>query len=488
MTSSKKYAPTEEEMAFARDSMPIVVKKSEKQSKFAPTSEEMAFAVASMTEPENGELPLYKSYQSSIGKGLSKFVKGTAETVRGLIAPSGLEEDLQTAFLRPKEKEEIQKRTAPTTEQEQEEFQQELENRFPSNEGAIETFLEKGSEIGPSVLMGAGSLASKAIRTGASAGLGTIAKEAGIGETGQTLIEMATLAAPSGRKNLVGKNLQEQKMIDFAKNAGLIEEEIVPGLKKEGMWNKFLAKFADTGKGTQAQLKKSKSAIGNIYNTLKESPEAFKKMDSKYFAPMMDEYTRAFKQTPPSVRKKLLPSFVDLMKSKGKGEDFITFYQHANHDAGKSVKQIGKIQNVTKKAIKQISPELGNEFELTNDLYSNMTKIRERLAPPDLDMSKITKGIATMYGLFSGDYTALKHVLKYVGAQKLAKTLLLNPRFQNPLIKTANAIRNRQFALAKKSFEEFRDQISNSDPEFKDIISEKDFEEYFKYYSNKKDD
>jgi len=258
MNSVSKYDPTDEEMEFARASMPIVKTKYKSTSNYDPTEEELDFAKFAMKESEKGELPWYKSYPAAAAKGLTKFARGAVESIRSSTNAGGLEEDVGSYFLKPEEKEKIAKETAPFSEQENEDFSQELDERLPTNEGIVETGIEKASHIAPSALIGPGSLLGKGVRTGAAAVLGTAAKEAGVGETGQTLIEMIPFLTPSLGKKLVAKNAKEQELIDFAGKHGLNEKQTALGLKEDNWWNKTISKLAYKGEKTKGGIKDTK--------------------------------------------------------------------------------------------------------------------------------------------------------------------------------------------------------------------------------------
>lgn len=488
MTAINKYDPSEEEMAFAMSSLPFQPSdrtKSNAPSKYEATDDELDFAHSALSEPVNEELPWYKSYPAAAAKGLSRFVAGTAEAIRANIAPGGLEEDISTYTLIPEERKQIAKATAPYSEEERERFEQQLTEKLPTNEGAAETFIEKTSELAPTVLLSPQSLRSKAIRTGAAAGLGTIAKEAGIGETGQTLIQMIPFLSPSLSKKLIPKNASEKEFIEFGRKHNLTEQEISLGLKEDNWWNNLLAKVAYKGNKTKEALGKTKKALGKIYSSLQDSPEAFKRMDKQYIPAMLNEYERAFKNTAPSVKNKLIPSFEQFINSKGTGEDLIRFYQHANKDAGKEVKNIFRIQDVTKKAIKQTDPILGKEFELLNKLYENRSNLSNRLKPPNIHSAQVAKTAGFFYGLLTGDYRIFSTALKALGIQHAATELLINPRYHNPLQKTIKALDQGKIHLAKESSRILFSELRNEYPEIKEFVNENNFDSYINEYFKK---
>lgn len=491
MTVINKYDPTDEEMAFAMSSLPFTPndrKVSKAPSKYEASDEDLEFAQGALQEPITEEVPWYKSYSSAAAKGFSRFVAGAAESVRSRLAPGNFEGDISEYFLPSEQKKKIAEMATPYSEEEREKLEEDLKKKFPANEGAIETGIEKATEIIPSALLSSESLKAKAIRTGAAAGLGTIAKQAGVGETGQSLIQMIPFLMPSLSKNLVAKNAAEQELIDFGRKHNIGEQELSLGLKDENWWNKLLSKAAFKGNKTKKALAKSKKAFGNVYDSLQNSPEAFKRMDKQYIPAMLNEYERAFKNTPNSVREKIVPAFEQFINSKGTGEDLIRFYQHANKDAGKEVKNIFRIQNVTKKAIKQTDPILGKEFELLNKLYENRSNLASRLKPPNIHSAQVAKTTGFFYGLLTGDFRIFSAALKALGIQHAATELLINPRFHNPLQKTIKALDQGKIHLAKESIRTLTSEFKEVYPGIEKFVNEESFDDYvddhFKKSSN----
>lgn len=474
------YDPTEDELAFARASMPAPEAKkttSVSQSKYSPTDEEMAFAQSSMDTPLKPDIPWYQSYPRALGKGIVQGLVSAGESIGQLINPDQFGEQNQFGHvlgvnISGKEPE----RFNPLPEETHKEIKSELEKKYPSNEGFIEGTLERGGKLAPTALVGTGGLVGKLGRTAVASAAGESAKEAGLGESGQTIAEILAFSMPSLSNTLIGSSPRQKEIINFAKQMGLSEKEIAPALQKESTFRRHLARFAYTGKGTQDRLQKSKKALGGIYEELKISPEAGNKIPKSSIAPMMSEYAKEFKELNPTLQNQLKPAFKNLLESKGLGEDFIRFYQHAYQEVS-DPKRIGKFQDVTRRALDSISPELGKDFRLTNELYSNILSTGHMLrAPSHPDVMLYVKGMSALYGLWTGDYTWLAAATTPLIGRKIATEYLLNPNLQNLGAKTTQALNNNKILIANKFLERFKDEAKKSSPdlyeEIKDLKAE----------------
>lgn len=488
MTS--QFAATPEELEFAKMSMPTNESKrssSIKQSKFAATPEELQFAEAALEEPIQEDIPWIQSKLNAIGKGLVKGALDTGRTIGSLLNEDPLGEpgnqfgQVLGVDITPKEFQKMKKEKAfgaQTDELDALKEEEDINKRFPTNEGFVEGALERGGKLAPSALIGPGGIVSNLARTGVAALSGETAKKLGAGETGQTIAEIVGFGSPDIKKALKGRNPRQQEIIDFARRKGLTEEQIAPALQQDSQFRKFVARWAYKGKGTQDRLKESKQAVGNIYNDLRQSPNAAQQIDKRIIPDLFDKYVQEYNDLAPSLRKQLDPVFQDLLNSKGTGEDFIKFYQHAYQEVS-DPKKIGKLQEVTRHALDAVSPELGQDFRLANELYSNVLNTSSQLKPPPhADIMLYVKGMSALYGLWTGDYTWLGAAMTPIAARKIATEYLLNPRLQNLGAKISQAINNNQFAIGKKLFDEFKNLSKDDLPDLYDEIKDLSADEF----------
>lgn len=491
MTS--KYSPTEEELDFADYSMPDLGSIPISDSKYSPTRNELDFADLALQEPISEEMPWYKSYASAAKKGLIKGTQGALEYFsqqanEDPFGSSGRQfGQVLGVDIMPKEFQEFKKeveKKVPLSEEERENLNEQLKEKYPSKEGFVEGTISKTGELGIPALIGGGSLISKAIRSTIAGAAGQTAKELGIGKTGQSIVETLAFVSPDLSKKLIGKTPRQQKLMDLARETGLSESEIAPAIREDNFITKWLSKISYKGKSTQEKIQNSKDAIGEIFEYLETDPSANKKMEKNNLIDTMRNYAKAYFSLSPNTRKPLEKSFEEFMHSPGEAKDFIKFHKHVNADVP-NPKKIQEFQEVTRKAVDKIDPQLGERFRMANELYSGVSKLGVKLTPPNVDTLQVTKGVAALYGLFTGNYELLFGALKAIGAQRIATQFLLNPRLQNIGQKTINAMNNNQVVLAKKYFNEFREEIKDTAPDFYNETSDIDFENLNPSKSNK---
>jgi hypothetical protein len=155
-------------------------------------------------------------------------------------------------------------------------LQENILNQFlPSREEFTEKAVERGGKLIPSAIFPGGSAAGvgRALLGGV---LGQTAEALGGGELAQALSEGAAFGLPSfGRKIVAAKG--QEKLVNYARKAGLSEKEIapmIPGEKKKA----FFGKIAHKGTKTQKALWDSKQAVGRAYDFVKSNPEAQKSL------------------------------------------------------------------------------------------------------------------------------------------------------------------------------------------------------------------
>lgn len=466
-----KYLPTQDELDFARESRPISSKSnsSKTDSPYKATNEEMDFARQSVDAPSYEDISKFRSLINAAGRGFIKYAADTRDFINEAMKPSGFEsndKEIGKIYGFDTLKNEDKKVPQPMDEFEKGQFDEQLGQKLPVKEGLPERLIERTTRIAPNAFLGAGSIAGKGIRTLAAAGLGQTAEEAGFGPGVQTIAETLAFAAPNLRRRLVGSNAREQELIDFGRARGMSEEQLVPAVKEENWWRRSLARIANKGERTQEALEDSREALGQIYETLRTSPGANQALPRNNVRQIFTDYAQELHRLPESVRRQIRPSLRDLVNSPGLGEDFIQFYQHVNHEVTNH-RIIGRFQEVTRRALERISPELGEEFRLVNELASNRYRTARMLRPPaQPNVLPIVKGAAAVWGVLSGDYRMLKGVLKFVGAQQVATAMLMNPRYQSLGVKTVNALNNNNIVLAQKSFQELREALKEEAPDF----------------------
>ena len=449
MNNQSKYAPSEDELAFAAASSPTTPESlHRKTSKFDPNEDELAFAKGSegFVDNERSNFHKLKSYASA---GLKGILKGT----NALVSSVGVQK-IDSDF---------------NKQAELEDFEQGLDELLPTDEGAVERYIERGGKNVPAAF-GAIASGSPALLTagGAAAGtvLGQTAEEIGLPEPIPTILDVL----PGGLSGLAKgkippKNAEQKSMLALGTKFGIKEKDLAPGLVPPEGLRKYLAKFAWKGESVQERIKQSKAALGTIYEGLKKSPEALKSLNPKYIPDFAKEMKLVLKELHPSLREKVMKPLSELKKSKGTGEDFIRFYQHANQEVADPTK-IGNLQALIRETLTKVDPVLGEEFGLANKLYTNVNRTGHALKAPAIDMLMLTKAGGALYGLYTGDYTLMAASMGSIAARRLATSFLMDPKLQNLHAKFVTALNNGRNYLAVKTLQEFRTAVKDEAPEF----------------------
>lgn len=451
MTSLNKFAATEDELDFARASMPIVEpKKPTAKSKYSATPEELEFASASMAEPMKEEIPWYKSYPAAAIKGLTKGIISLGESFGGLHQPRGMKE-----------------------EQEQQRAEL-LEKALPSEEGFVEGTLQRGGKILPTALAGPGGIINALVRTGVAALSGETAKELGAGETGQAIAELPAFLTPSLGKKIIPTKKQEP-IVKAARELGLTEEAIAPLIQNEKK-QKALSKLAFRGEKTQAKLGNVKEEMSKLYENLEAQPFARNVLSKSDQNNLMYGFKEKFSKLPDELRKKIAPDFKDLISGPIDGEKLINFWKDLNYHIQKGESRLGILKDPISKSMNKIAPEFGKDFQTINELYSRYAGIRKILKPSTIsNFFEKTMKYRIIGGIVTGYYPILLETLGEAAARKIATEMLTNPRLQNISKQLVKALNENKLKLAQNLATALRNEIGENNPEIYEDLTEIDF-------------
>jgi hypothetical protein len=441
------------------------------------------FSMASQQEEQPEELGYWKSVLNSIPKG----------AVKGLIQFGRMMGPL------PDTQETVDSQGNVIDEQkyEPEKIAAQLDEWFPTTEDFVPGAIERGLGMAPTILGSPGGLLAggglgTATRIGAASAAGEGAKQAGMPEWVQTISETVPLLAPSLSaankagasegvlakiiadkapqkiadrvKDMMTKNATKKELLDFARQAGMKESEITPLLQGE-MKQKWLTKLASKGESTQAKLKASQESIGNVFNSIKESPAAQKVFTEKQSSKLVKSLQDKFEQMPSSVRNVVQEDFQQLLKGEMTGEKVIKFFRDINHELGSKTKQLSTLKDPIKKALMEVDGELGRSFDMTNKLYGKYAEIAKRLKTSEHDkLYAAGKGGIALTGLLTGNFGMIKGLAAYEGSRKLAEHMLTNPRLQNLSTKMISALNQNKFQVAEHLKRQMIDEVKEVDP------------------------
>jgi hypothetical protein len=364
-----------------------------------------------------------------------------------------------------------------------------LEKNLPTDEGFAQKAIRRGlKEIPTLVGLPGGSAGQTAIR-GAVGGLaGETAKELGAPEWAQSIAEISAFLGPDITKKLIESG-SKKEIVQAGRKLGLSDEAITPLIQGD-FKQKWLSKLAPRRGSTQAALENTKSELKNVYGKLQESPTSSKALSMPSSEKLIQNIDDILLKMPSSVRKKIGKDYQDLLNKPMTGESLINFYTDINHELGKKTKQLSLLKDPIKNALKEVSPEIHENFETINKLYSKYFPIAKRLAP-DLksDIIGASQNIAILTSLITGYYPTLIGFGGKIAGGKIAQQLLINPRFQQISSKIADAVSKNKFSSVKKLTDILSKEINKISPEVSeklDQISDEELKELF--FSRKEKD
>jgi len=316
--------------------------------------------------------------------------------------------------------------------------------------GLPEKSIEKAVEIFPYLLGGEGGLLAKGARALLAGGAGQIAQEAGLGDLGELGAEAVALGAPSLGKRIAPKRGQKQA-VEMLRKRGLTEKEIAPIIPSERK-SATLSKVGSRGFRTEKAAKRTREALGNIYGTLFEEGEQLPILSSQRSQSLQSDLAEKLKRMPSNVRRAVQSDLNDLFSKPVKANDIMNFWQDLNANINWGVLLEG---------IKEISPELAQDFELTNELYAKFGKLSKNLQGRPLDSFIAIGEVAGAIGqLFKFGPFSLSGIIGTEAARRLASEMLVNPRLQNLSQKMINAALNNKTAIAKKVEEQIKKELT----------------------------
>lgn len=423
--------------------------------------------------------PKEKSFLNDIKEYGKTALKGTAE---GLIKLGQAVSPLQEyRGIKPQEA--------------QEQFTEKLEEFLPTeDEGFGQRALRRGLQEAPTAMAASGKYALQTLPRALLAGFfGEGAKELGAPEWAQTAAELTAYLGPGGTKKLLetGKN---ENLIREARKFGLSDEQITPLIQSD-FKQKWLSKLSPKRGKTQEALKSTKDVLSNAYQSIQSSPIATQQLGPVDSIDLLKKLSNIASNMPAGVRNTIKQDAKDLLKNPLSGESLINFFSDINHYLGANTKQLSLFKKPIKEALYKISPELGKDFEMINELHSKYYSIASKLKPTitsDIISAAETLGVlGGTFGAVFGHYPMLVSIMGEQLAKKVAQQMLINPRFQQLGKKMAVALNQNKYNLAKKINDQVRDELSKISPEAADKIedfSKEDFEEMLKGHSHRSEE
>lgn len=358
-----------------------------------------------------------------------------------------------------------------------------LNELLPTEEGYGQRGLRRGLREAPTVLAFPGSKLSTLPRAIGAGFLGEGAKDLGLPEWAQTAAELTAYIGPDITKKLIEKG-GNKELIESARKLGISDEALTPLLQSD-FKQKWLTKLSPKRGATEEILKKSKSELSEGYSSIQKSKEASLPLSKKSADTLLKKLSHSLYEMPDEVRNKIKGDFKDLLNSGATGKDLMNFYSDVNHYLGDNAKQLSLLKEPIREAIRSISPELGKDFDLINNLHSKYYNIANKLKPNmKSDIKEAIFETSEAIGLLSSIvFGYAPTIIAFAGekiGRKLSQQLLINPRFQQLSEKVVKALNENKFGVAKKLSDLLGDQIRKTSPETADKLDQlsiEDFEE-----------
>jgi hypothetical protein len=321
------------------------------------------------------------------------------------------------------------------------------EHFLPTHNELPENILERSGKILRSTIGGGGSMFGSAVRALVGGIAGQLTEEAGGGQGIQAAAEIASQGLPALGRKIIPTKAQE-KIVNFARKAGMREEQIAPllsGDKKRA----FFGKVASKGEKTQKALKESKQGISDAYEFVKGSPEASQSLTRESGEKFLRDSADIAKEIPFEIRKQLHQDALDLVQDGFSGKNLINWYQDISSRYKLGREHLERLKKPVTEALDSISPELAEDFKLTNELFKKRLAIGKTLKPSMaselMDLGELGK---LAHDTMNMSMKGLTQLLGVSGARRLAREMLINPRLQNISKQMAKATNERKFTIA----------------------------------------
>lgn len=294
---------------------------------------------------------------------------------------------------------------------------------------------------------------------------GQTGREYGLNEPMATALEIGTSLGESALKPELLAKAGEKKLVEHAKKGKLTDKQITPLLKSPKTQEKLGGLALKTG-----ELKKSVKDIGrkfdeNFYEPLKATADKLPKLTeaqtSEFFDSLIPIQKELAHSKLPTVDKEYAKEQLVKLAEKVAEEglsprDIIDTWQDINKNiqwkkAGS--KPYASVKDALAKTFEKVSPELAQEFQLTNKLYAKYKPLERALEPNIID-NLLSMGHDAELGLALAFHnpSLLKKALGTVGGKYVANQLLTNPRYHNFSQKMLNAVyRQDKQAIARLS-------------------------------------
>lgn len=328
--------------------------------------------------------------------------------------------------------------------------------------------------------------------------LGATARELNFPEPVSSGIEAATL--------LTGKNIgralvphvegslrdslnpKQLAFYDSAKEIGLTDAEITPLLQSDRKID-LLGPFAKKTKAAKEALKETEEGIGSLYKPVKEQAASYGDLTQE----QLGNFNQSLKKDLENLNKTVEPSknkneaieYLENSLTKLEGniigpdgkkisykfkspEDIINFFQDINEQG--LWDKLKPVKDTIRKTLHQIDPVLGKKFDLTNEMFSKIKHLRQKVGVGEYEklisfgeraaiVGTLAKGL-----IFGGGFGMAGVVLGEILARRVATKMLFDPRWQGILKNTVQAAKQGSSKAGSIAYKQLKEKVQEDFP------------------------
>lgn len=328
--------------------------------------------------------------------------------------PSTLEEALQRMRTGKQERLEAIEKYLPTQDRPEEELLQRLGSAF-------------------AVPIPAGGPVSTIARAGGSALLEQTAKEVGAPPWLQGIAGFPAYLAPNLPARVAVARGNEP-ILNTMREMGFSENAITRSIQTEGKLAR-VAPFALKGQRATTAVRETQNELGNFYQGMRNSQAAQEVVDPQIIQGLLGEWTNILRDMPHAVRNSIAPEFRQLLSAPVTPNSMMRFWRQINQVFQGQRQQLQHLKTPMQDVLYSTNPELAQQFEIWNNMYSNLSNLRRQLTPSLRDeLFFMTEAVPVAQAAVQGNpsklFAALKALGWISGARKLAQEALISPRLQ----------------------------------------------------------
>lgn len=412
------------------------------------------------------------SFMGMLKKGYKDFTGGQNEIFRGAIKGAlELGESVSATGSKVNPLEALHKEQVNP-----EKRMEQIRELLPSEESENTAKRERFGELAPAALAGPGGPAQALLRT-ALAVKGEEAGEAIGGKWGKMIGGIIPFIVPNPTRWLQASNQHQQRMLDFGRTQGLSEEALTLGTKADTWLNRQLSHFSIKRGPARARIQQTERELGRVYDRLENLPEARNPLEVDQLLDFAQNLQTQMQRIPTRVRDQIMPDILDFWHSNRSSAELMNLNKDINHVMTRSGElQLGLLKGPIATAIADVSPALGADFAITNNLFANFARVRGEMAPGMLDdFFTGVKALTATSALISGNFPLLSSMAGVAVARSAATALVISPRLQNLQHKMLNALNQNRISVANEVLDKFKLAIKDEAPEYYELIKNESF-------------